>query len=73
MIVVEADGHAFVGPDNGMFWLVLQKAKKTRIVHLKETRFFIRRCTPHFMEGMYLRRLRHTFLWASISIGWGSR
>lgn len=41
MIAVEADGHAFVGPDNGLFWLVLQKAKGARVVRLTEKRFFM--------------------------------
>lgn len=48
LIAVEADGHAFVGPDNGLFWLVLQKARKARIVHLKENRFFLSPVTSTF-------------------------
>jgi hypothetical protein len=40
-IALEANGHGFVGPDNGLFWLVLQEVKDARIVHLTEKRFFL--------------------------------
>lgn len=39
-IAVEADGHFFVGPDNGLFWLVLQGYPEARVYHLTEERFF---------------------------------
>ncbi|PKN63866.1 MAG: hypothetical protein CVU57_16980 [Deltaproteobacteria bacterium HGW-Deltaproteobacteria-15] len=41
MIALEANGHVFVGPDNGLFWLILQEATDARVVHLTEKRFFL--------------------------------
>ncbi len=40
-IAAEADGHAFVGPDNGLFWPVLMDAADSRIVCLQAERFFL--------------------------------
>lgn len=48
LVALEADGHAFVGPDNGLLWLVLQIAGESRIVHLKESRFFLSPVSPTF-------------------------
>lgn len=48
MIALEANGHAFVGPDNGLFWLIVQEVKNARIVHLKEKSFFLSSVTSTF-------------------------
>lgn len=47
-IAAEAGGHGFVGPDNGLFYPILQEAAETRITHLKETRFFLPAVTSTF-------------------------
>jgi len=39
-IAAEANGHLFVGPDNGIFWPLLQEDPKRIVVHLTESRFF---------------------------------
>jgi S-adenosyl-L-methionine hydrolase (adenosine-forming) len=39
-IAVEAEGHFFVGPDNGLFWLVLQNSPGARVFRLTNDRFF---------------------------------
>jgi S-adenosylmethionine hydrolase len=48
LIVLEAGGHLFVGPDNGIFWPVMAEYKKIMIVHLTEKRYFLPRITPTF-------------------------
>ena len=41
-IAVEtADGHFFVGPDNGLFWPFITRSPSSRIVLLKENRYFL--------------------------------
>ncbi|MBN2060960.1 MAG: SAM-dependent chlorinase/fluorinase [Deltaproteobacteria bacterium] len=39
-ICIEAGGHIFVGPDNGIFWHIIAGHKRKKIVHLTERRFF---------------------------------
>lgn len=39
-IAAEANGHLYVGPDNGIFWPLLQEDPKRIVVHLTESRFF---------------------------------
>jgi len=39
-VVVEADGRRFVGPDNGLFTLVMQTEGVERAVELRNTRYF---------------------------------
>jgi S-adenosylmethionine hydrolase len=48
LIVLEAGGHFFVGPDNGIFWPVIADYKKTMVVHLAEKGYFLPRITPTF-------------------------
>jgi len=48
MIALEAGGHFFVGPDNGLFWPVQQEAPDAHIVHLTEKRFFLNSVSPTF-------------------------
>lgn len=40
-ILVEAGGHYFVGPDNGVLSLVLEREKKARVRHLTARRYFL--------------------------------
>jgi S-adenosylmethionine hydrolase len=38
---MEAGGHSFVGPDNGIFWPIIEDHKRTRIIHLTESKYFL--------------------------------
>jgi S-adenosylmethionine hydrolase len=40
-VVVSVAGHFFVGPDNGLFWPVLETYGKGHVIHLKESRYFL--------------------------------
>jgi S-adenosylmethionine hydrolase len=40
-IAAEAEGHFFVGPDNGIFWPVIQEDSESSVVHLQDSRFFL--------------------------------
>jgi S-adenosylmethionine hydrolase len=40
-ICVEAGGHIFVGPDNGIFWHIIDGHKKKKVVQLTEKSFFL--------------------------------
>jgi S-adenosylmethionine hydrolase len=40
-IAVEAKGHFFVGPDNGIFWPVIQDDSEAKVIHLQVRRFFL--------------------------------
>lgn len=40
-IAVEMEGHFFVGPDNGIFWPVIEKQDSPVIVHLSDENFFL--------------------------------
>ncbi len=39
-IGLHAGGHFFVGPDNGIFWPVMDDHNRARVVHLVESKFF---------------------------------
>ena len=39
-ILVSSDGHFFVGPDNGLFGYIYERAGKTRVFHLMNQAFF---------------------------------
>ena len=41
LIGLEAAGHFFVGPDNGIFWPVIRDYRGVRIIHLIENEFFL--------------------------------
>ena len=41
LIGLEAGGHFFVGPDNGIFWPVIKDHKETKIIHLTESTYFL--------------------------------
>jgi S-adenosylmethionine hydrolase len=40
-IAVEAEGHFFVGPDNGIFWPVIQDDSEAKVIRLQDRRFFL--------------------------------
>ena len=40
-IAAAAEGHFFVGPDNGIFWPVIQDDAESTAVRLQESRFFL--------------------------------
>ena len=40
LIGLRAGGHYFVGPDNGIFWPVVQDHEETKIIHLTESTYF---------------------------------
>ena len=41
LIAVEVDNHFFVGPDNGIFWPILQEHDISKVMHLTEDRYFL--------------------------------
>jgi S-adenosylmethionine hydrolase len=40
-IAVAADGHFFVGPDNGLFWPAIAARPRTEVIHLTEKRYWM--------------------------------
>lgn len=40
-IGIEAGGHFFVGPDNGIFWPVMEANRHPKVFHLTRTRYFL--------------------------------
>ena len=50
-IALNADGHFFVGPDNGMFWPIIERHEHAEIVHLTKTRYFL----PHISHTFHGR------------------
>jgi S-adenosylmethionine hydrolase len=45
---MEAGGHLFVGPDNGILWPIIAGQKGTRIIHLTESTYFLPFISPTF-------------------------
>lgn len=41
LIAAEADGHFFVGPDNGLFWPILRAHPAPKIMHLTRDKYFL--------------------------------
>ncbi len=39
-IAVQAERHFFVGPDNGLFWPIIDRYPSSRIVHLNQEHYF---------------------------------
>ena len=46
-----ARSHLFIGPDNGVFWPILDACKDVKIIHLMETKYFL----PHVSETFHGR------------------
>jgi S-adenosylmethionine hydrolase len=47
-IAVLGDNHLFVGPDNGLFWPVIETQGEKDIIHLKEKRYWLHKISPTF-------------------------
>ncbi len=47
-IVVERSKHFFVGPDNGLFWPLVEDLASSQIIHLTDSRFFLPHVSPTF-------------------------
>lgn len=47
-VAVEGRGHTFVGPDNGLFGHVYERARPCRVFHLTNPSFFRREVSPTF-------------------------
>jgi S-adenosylmethionine hydrolase len=47
-VVIETDGYIFVGPDNGIFSLVLKKEKPKRIIALTNKHYFLKNISNTF-------------------------
>lgn len=47
-IIVEADGHFFVGPDNGIFSAIFAQEKNVRIFQIERSEFFWPTVSPTF-------------------------
>ena len=48
LIGLEAGGHLFVGPDNGIFGPVIAAYKGSKIIHLTESKYFLPHVTQTF-------------------------
>ena len=48
LIGLEASGHFFVGPDNGIFWPVIEDDAEANIIHLTNRVYFRPRISPTF-------------------------
>ena len=48
LIALRARGHLFVGPDNGLFWPIIDAAEAASIFELTERRFFLPSITQTF-------------------------
>jgi S-adenosylmethionine hydrolase len=44
----ETEGHFFVGPDNGLFWPILEEAEHPAPVELTEEKYFLKHITKTF-------------------------
>ena len=40
-VLIVADGHFFIGPDNGIFQAIIETHAKKEIIHLKNDKFFL--------------------------------
>ena len=48
LIGLEARGHFFVGPDNGVFWPIIEDCEDAKIIHLTDRVYFRPRVSPTF-------------------------
>ncbi len=48
LIGVRAGGHLFVGPDNGIFWPIIENNSDAEIIHLTEEKYFLPHVTKTF-------------------------
>ena len=47
-IAVLADNHFFVGPDNGLFWPIIEDNRPFDVIHLKEKRYWMNTISSTF-------------------------
>lgn len=47
-IAIQSGGHFFLGPDNGLLWPVISGQKEAKVIHLIETRYFLKHITYTF-------------------------
>jgi hypothetical protein len=47
-IIVAADGHYFVGPDNGIFSYIMSFSEKLKVLHIKEEKYMLSEYSPTF-------------------------
>ncbi|MFW6147277.1 MAG: SAM hydrolase/SAM-dependent halogenase family protein [Thermodesulfobacteriota bacterium] len=47
-IAVVAADHFFVGPDNGLFWPIIQEQPHTEVIHLTESRYWLNTVSSTF-------------------------
>lgn len=47
-IALRAENHLFVGPDNGVFWPIVNRGPDVEIIHLTEERYFLERVSRTF-------------------------
>lgn len=47
-VLVQSQRYYFIGPDNGIFSLALQKEKSSKAVHLKNPKYFLGKISPTF-------------------------
>jgi S-adenosyl-L-methionine hydrolase (adenosine-forming) len=48
MVALKAAGHFFTGPDNGIFWPIIEKYKDAEIIELTEDKYFLPNVTSTF-------------------------
>jgi len=48
LLGVEAEGHFFIGPDNGVFWPVIRDSREATVIQLTEKRYFLPHVTSTF-------------------------
>jgi len=48
LIGLEAGGHLFIGPDNGIFWPVIEAQGSVKVIQLTEDRYFMPNITHTF-------------------------
>jgi S-adenosyl-L-methionine hydrolase (adenosine-forming) len=53
LLGVEAEGHFFVGPDNGVFWPVIKDSGEATVIQLTEKRYFL----PHVASTFHGREV----------------
>jgi len=47
-IAVLVDNHFFVGPDNGLFSIIIETQRHADVIHLKETKYWMNSISPTF-------------------------
>ncbi|MCL4536545.1 MAG: SAM-dependent chlorinase/fluorinase [Nitrospirae bacterium] len=47
-IILEADGHYFVGPDNGIFSYVMSFSQELKVIHIAEEEYMLSKDSPTF-------------------------